>query len=87
MIISKLLDKLVYRWMRGVSDHRHKVGEFPALKTFAIFLQRDSNIACDPVLSMQTVVSVRKHCMSNKSSDKSFVHDIRAAQVKFYPFL
>ena len=69
LIISKLPDKLVYRWMRGVSDHRHSFGEFPTLKTFAIFLQRKSDIACDPVLSMQTVSSVRKHCMSNKSSD------------------
>ena len=36
MIISKLLDKLVYRYTRGVSDHRHKFEEFPTLKTFAI---------------------------------------------------
>ena len=37
LIISKLPDKLVYRWMRGVSDHRHKFGEFPTLKNIAIF--------------------------------------------------
>ena len=86
LIISKLPDKLVYRWTRGVAGHRHKFGDFPTLKTVAIFLQHESDIACDPVLSMQTVSSVRKHCMSNKSSDKSFVHDIRAAQVKFCPF-
>ena len=38
MINSKLHDKLVYRWMRGVSDHRHRFGKFPTFKTFAIFL-------------------------------------------------
>ena len=70
MNISKLPDKLVYRWTRGVSDHIHKFGE------------RENDISCDPVLSMQTVASVRKHYVSNKSSDESFVHDIRAAQVK-----
>ena len=35
---------------------------------------------------MQTVSSVRKRCVSNMSSDKSFVHDISAAQVKFCHF-
>ena len=39
MNISKMPDKLVYKWTRGVSDHRHKFGEFPTFKTFAIFLQ------------------------------------------------
>ena len=52
MIISKLLDKLVYRYTRGVSDHRHKFEEFPTLKTFAICVQCESDIACDHVLSM-----------------------------------
>ena len=29
LVISKLPAKLAYRWTRGVSDHRHKLGEFP----------------------------------------------------------
>ena len=62
--------------MRGVTDRRHKFVEFPIFKTFAIFLQRESDIAWDPIISMQTV---GKHCVVNKS-DK-FVHDIRTVQV------
>ena len=72
--------------MRGVSDHRHKFGEFPTLETFAMFLHRESDIASDPVLSMQIVASVREHYVSHKFSDKSFVYDIHAAKVKFGPF-
>ena len=56
------------------------------LKIVVIVVQRESDTTYDPVLSMQSVVSVSKHCVSNKSSDKSVVHDIRAGQVKCCPF-
>ena len=84
MIISNLSDKLIHRWTRGDLIIDISLG-VPNIKTRCYILQRESDIACDHVHSMQTVASVRKHCVSNKSSDKSFVHDIRAAQVKLCP--
>ena len=59
-IVSKLPDKLVHSWIRNVSDYKRKYGSFPSFRRFAEFLERESDIACDPVLSVQTINAVKK---------------------------
>ena len=81
-IVSKLPDKLVHSWIRIVSDYKRKYGTFPSFRPFAEFLERESDIACDPVLSIQTINAVRK-ISQPLPKKKAVAHDIKATASKF----
>ncbi|XP_050413224.1 uncharacterized protein LOC126827753 [Patella vulgata] len=77
-LLKKLPDYLVSRWARIVHDWRIERMTFPPFVEFAKFIDKESNIACDPVTSLQQPGkelnqpdSLRYNNKSSWSSDKS----------------
>ena len=58
MIVSKLPDKLVHRWIRNVAEYMWQ-NMLPVFRYFTEFLEREIDISCDPILSMQTIDAAR----------------------------
>ncbi|KAJ8017937.1 hypothetical protein HOLleu_44344 [Holothuria leucospilota] len=56
-MLAKLPDWLITRWGRKVSDWKDNGKGFPPFKEFIQFMIRESNIACDPVVSLQALKS------------------------------
>lgn len=54
-LLVKLPDWLVSRWGRIVLHHRETHGRFPPFSDFKNFLEREANIACDPITSLQSL--------------------------------
>ena len=54
-MLAKLPDWLITRWGRKASDWKENGKGFPPFKEFIQFMIRESNIACDPVVSIQAL--------------------------------
>ena len=55
--LSKLPDWIVTRWSRTAYQWKEDKKEFPAFKVFADFLSKEAKIACNPVISLQSLKS------------------------------
>ncbi|MEW8545262.1 MAG: DUF1759 domain-containing protein [Candidatus Thiodiazotropha sp.] len=55
--LSKLPDWIVTRWSRTAYQWKEDKEEFPAFKVFADFLSKEAKIACNPVISLQSLKS------------------------------
>ena len=54
-VLVKLPDWLIARWGRRARDYREEYGRHPPFGTLTSFLQREADIACDPVTSLQAL--------------------------------
>ncbi len=54
-ILQKLPDWLVTRWARQVQQWREQARRYPPFIEFANFMKRESDLACDPVASLQAL--------------------------------
>ncbi|CAC5387607.1 unnamed protein product [Mytilus coruscus] len=54
-LLTKLPDWIVNRWSRIVAQQKEDKKKFPSFKTFVEFIDKESNIACDPVTSLQSL--------------------------------
>ena len=73
-LLSKLPDWLIPKWAQLVANHKEKHQEFPKFETFVKFLERESDIACDPVTSIQAVRpqnSERVRSTTNRNSGQA----------------
>ncbi len=75
-VLTKLPDSLVTRWTRKINDARNKCSKFPLFDRFVEFIVAESDLACEPVLSLAAVKS-----LGSKSSDSMFNKSSR--QVSF----
>jgi len=77
-LLKKLPEWIVRKWSKLVVEELDMTGDYPSLKRFAEFLQKESKIACNPFTSPLL--------MSSKVSDESFPKRAKAfntnAQVK-----
>ena len=55
--LSKLPDWMVTRWSRIAYQLKEENREFPSFKVFADFLAKEAKIACNPVISLQSLKS------------------------------
>ena len=55
--LSKLPDWIVTRWSRIAYQWQEEKKEFPCFKVFADFLSKEAKIACNPVISLQSLKS------------------------------
>lgn len=66
-ILAKLPDWLINRWARKVADIKNTDGRFPTFQEFVRFLQKEADIACDPLISSLPARSAEKHKDHNES--------------------
>nr|XP_021322660.1 uncharacterized protein LOC108179640 [Danio rerio] len=75
-ILLKLPDWLVSRWNRKVMEFRQVYGDYPKFKEFVDFLSNESDLACDPISSVQALRSVEatkpKYSRNQPSQAKTF---------------
>lgn len=64
---SKLSDWLVTRWAHEVHNVRQYSGQYPAFTTFVYFLEKEADIACDPVLILKPGKSEKPETKGDKS--------------------
>ena len=60
-ILAKLPEWLIVRWGRTVADYKEKQGTYPPFRTFAAFVEKEANIACDPVTSLNSLKGDRQN--------------------------
>ena len=54
-LLSKLPDWIITRWNRTVADYKELYSVFPPFKHFVKFVEREAEIACDPITSLQSL--------------------------------
>ena len=86
MLCTKLPDWLANRWIRHAAKFRQAYNYFPSFEDFANFLMKESDIACDPVLSMRSVVEARKKLSSSQPERKVVAHSVKSSTTKRYCF-
>ena len=86
MLCIKLPDWLANRWIRHAAKFRQAYNYFPSFEDFANFLMKESDIACDPVLSMRSVVEARKKLSSSQPERKVVAHSVKSSTTKRYCF-
>ncbi|XP_064632518.1 uncharacterized protein LOC135490878 [Lineus longissimus] len=72
-VLAKLPDWMITRWGRTVAEWRQNVGRFPTFKAFSMFVEREADIACDPVISLQAIRNGQEDKRTNQpctSKDK-----------------
>jgi hypothetical protein len=52
-LLQKCPDWIVNKWARIVADYKGHLGSFPSFHDFVDFMEKEANIACDPITSMQ----------------------------------
>ena len=68
-LLTKLPDWLVARWARVAADWKERGRTFPPFKEFTRFMVKESNIACDPITSIQALKGNDRNT-SDKNSHK-----------------
>ena len=63
-LLQKCPEWLVNRWARTVSDYKRHIGSYPSFSDFVDFLEKEADIACEPV------ASVHFHRDKNSGKDK-----------------
>ena len=58
-ILAKLSEWLFLRWGRTVGDWKERSESYPPFKTFASFVEKEVNIAFDPVTSVHSLKEER----------------------------
>ena len=86
MLCTKLPDWLANRWIRHAAKFKQAYNYFPSFEDFANFLMKESDIACDPVLSMRSVVEARKKLSSSQPERKVVAHSVKSSTTKRYCF-
>ncbi|XP_038074806.1 uncharacterized protein LOC119742710 [Patiria miniata] len=71
-ILAKLPDWLIGRWGRTVANWKEKNGSYPPFQTFASFVEKEANIACDPVTSVHSLREERYDRKKSHAGARSF---------------
>ena len=75
--LSKLPDWIVTRWSRTAYQWKEEKKEFPPFKIFADFLSKEAKIACNPVISLQSLKSDKSQAETRprptKTASRSFL--------------
>ena len=66
MICSKLPDWLRRRWAKKATTYRDTYNQFPPFATFVQFVSTESDIACDPILSLPSTDNAEKTEKENR---------------------
>ena len=67
-LLTKLPEWVINKWARCVSSWRSEQGRFPPFSVFAKFIEEESTIACDPVISLASLKEVKGKSSTSAST-------------------